>query len=358
MKENLRFNIIQLMCAVVLFTVHAFTVQAQTGSTDNQRTVVKNGVVQAAGGPNLPVFGAGTVGQLSKWTGLTSTNSFLGDSIITETKLGNIGIGTTTPGSKLTIAGTIETTSGGVMFPDGTLQTTAGLSSVIHDTTLTGNGTAASPLGIATAGVGTNQLADNAVTTPKIADGAVVATKIAPATVVRSLNGLSDNVALAAGPGITLTPVGNTLTIATATADSEQNAFHRDVLIDINAGEDSGVGANTVPSGKRLVIEYLAIKATGDDPFGTVDFSTTVAGVSAIYQLLPVPLVNRISAIDKQVRIFADNSEDRFYCHPPHGWTEGCHGQGYCIRPSGRPAVALQESRSHTKRKIGGNQEK
>jgi hypothetical protein len=60
------------------------------------------------------------------------------------------------------------------------------------------------------------------------------------------------------------------------------------------------------------VIEYLAIKATGDDPFGTVDFSTTVAGVSAIYQLLPVPLVNRISAIDKQVRIFADNSEIDF----------------------------------------------
>ncbi|MDB5269653.1 MAG: hypothetical protein JWP58_2693 [Hymenobacter sp.] len=36
-----------------------------------------------------------------------------------------VGIGTATPGSKLTVAGTIETTSGGLRFPDGTTQTTA-----------------------------------------------------------------------------------------------------------------------------------------------------------------------------------------------------------------------------------------
>lgn len=38
---------------------------------------------------------------------------------------GNVGIGTMTPGSPLTVAGTIESTSGGVKFPDGTIQTTA-----------------------------------------------------------------------------------------------------------------------------------------------------------------------------------------------------------------------------------------
>jgi hypothetical protein len=38
---------------------------------------------------------------------------------------GNVGIGTASPGQKLTVAGTIESTSGGVKFPDGTTQATA-----------------------------------------------------------------------------------------------------------------------------------------------------------------------------------------------------------------------------------------
>ena len=38
---------------------------------------------------------------------------------------GNVGIGTTTPGQKLVVAGTVESTSGGFKFPDGTTQTSA-----------------------------------------------------------------------------------------------------------------------------------------------------------------------------------------------------------------------------------------
>ncbi|MDP3722303.1 MAG: kelch repeat-containing protein, partial [Candidatus Omnitrophota bacterium] len=44
---------------------------------------------------------------------------------MTIDKTGNVGIGTATPGQKLTVAGTIESTSGGLKFPDGTTQTTA-----------------------------------------------------------------------------------------------------------------------------------------------------------------------------------------------------------------------------------------
>ncbi len=98
------------------------------------------------------VSGSGTSGQIPKWTGTFGTSSFvLGNSIISEDKFGNIGIGTTAPTAKLTVRGMIETTLGGLRFPDGTVQTTSATGAnfaLVHDTTLTGNGTSVSPLGI------------------------------------------------------------------------------------------------------------------------------------------------------------------------------------------------------------------
>src|SRR5215471_581178 len=87
-----------------------------------------------AAGPSLPVIGGGTLGRLPKWTGFTSTNSVVGDTTIFEDKFGNVGIGTDSPTSKLTVAGTIQASGG---------------TSILHNSTLNGDGTTASPLGIA-----------------------------------------------------------------------------------------------------------------------------------------------------------------------------------------------------------------
>jgi hypothetical protein len=141
------------------------------------------------GGPILPVVGSGSLGRITKWTGFGLSNSDIGDTTIFEDKLGNVGIGTDTPTSRFTVAGVIETSLGGYKFPDGTIQTTAlssgdvvrsldglrgdvtlagganvlitqssntltiaapfSLTSVAHDSTLEGTGTAGSPLHVA-----------------------------------------------------------------------------------------------------------------------------------------------------------------------------------------------------------------
>jgi hypothetical protein len=102
--------------------------------------------------PNLPVLGGGTHGRLTKWSGFTSSNSFIGDTTIFEDKYGNVGVGTDMPTSRLSVAGMIEALSGGFKFPDGTVQTTSAsgsLFSVAHDSTLMGNGTSGSLLRLA-----------------------------------------------------------------------------------------------------------------------------------------------------------------------------------------------------------------
>lgn len=56
-------------------------------------------------------------GIATQWTTSSSQIYYTG---------GNVGIGTSNPGTKLEVAGVIHSTSGGFKFPDGTMQTTAG----------------------------------------------------------------------------------------------------------------------------------------------------------------------------------------------------------------------------------------
>lgn len=54
----------------------------------------------------------------------------------------------------------------------------------------------------------------NCITASNMADGAVTAGKIAPQQVVKSIGGLRDDVGITAGPGISIVPANNTLTIS------------------------------------------------------------------------------------------------------------------------------------------------
>ena len=68
--------------------------------------------------------------------------------LVAAMKGGNVGIGTTNPGQKLTVAGTIESTVGGVKFPDGTTQATA--AAPHGKQRFTANGTFTVPAGVTT----------------------------------------------------------------------------------------------------------------------------------------------------------------------------------------------------------------
>jgi hypothetical protein len=63
----------------------------------------------AGGGVTTAAAGAGTSGRIAKWTDNAGT---LGDSTITETPGGFVGIGTTTPDSTLSVQGAIPTFAG------------------------------------------------------------------------------------------------------------------------------------------------------------------------------------------------------------------------------------------------------
>lgn len=99
-----------------------------------------------------------------------------------------------------------------------------GLQTVVHDASLTGDGTSALPLGVANGGI-TNvhladnsvtggKIADNAVTTTELADGSVTSAKItAPLSLTSADPGFTLSVAnTGAGPAITTTGAINTST--------------------------------------------------------------------------------------------------------------------------------------------------
>ncbi len=126
------------------------------------------------------------------------------------------------------------------------------------DNTSTGGGgvtavTATGPL--ASSGGTTPNISLGQVPTANIADAAVTAPKIATGQVVKSVNTLKDDVMLAAGANITITPSGNTLTIA-STGNGGGNAILNQTTPQAGANFNiSGTGtANILNAGTQFNI--------------------------------------------------------------------------------------------------------
>jgi hypothetical protein len=79
------------------------------------------GTVTTAAQPNIT-----SVGTLTSLTVSGNTNIDSG-TLFVDSVNNRVGIGNTSPGQALTVAGTIESTTGGVKFPDSTTQTSAGI---------------------------------------------------------------------------------------------------------------------------------------------------------------------------------------------------------------------------------------
>jgi hypothetical protein len=125
----------KFICTLALLVLPLNMALAQTTKQDKRDNKQSSQATSATG--------SGTKDRIAKW----ASSSILSDSNITEDKFGNVGIGTSSPTSLLTVNGMIEMKLGGIKFPDGSVQTTAG-GVVTHDGTLSGEGTPSSPLGL------------------------------------------------------------------------------------------------------------------------------------------------------------------------------------------------------------------
>ena len=231
--------------------------------------------------------GAVTSGKVASGQLVKSINA-LRDSVVLEagsnvtiSKSGNTLTIAASSGSSGTITGVTPVaplsgggTSGNVSISLSDLGVTTGKLANGAVTTEKVADAAVATADLANLAVTTGKLADNAVNTTKLADGAVTAAKIGGGQAVKSFNTLKDNVTLAAGSNVTITPSGQTLTIAATTGGGGDitavtagtgltgGGTEGDVTVGISAG---GVGTTQLADNSVTTTKIAANAVTSAD---------------------------------------------------------------------------------------------
>ena len=257
----------RVICAIAMLALSAnlaWTQSAKQNGTKRNNQLAAQNIQPAAVPP--PVTGAGTPGRISKW----ATSSALSDSIITEDKNGNVGIGTATPTSTLTVQGRIETTAGGIKFPDGSTMTSAAgvLTSVGHDQTLKGDGSAGSPLGLAVPLIFAGDVSDGngVITVTNVAAGGPAL--FAVGGLANSNIGGGSGLLSLGGTGATNSPGGVGLVGFGGSATSSSGGTGGSFIGGVSTGGNGGdgaflVGALGVGTGKKGGRGLVAIPGGG-----------------------------------------------------------------------------------------------
>ncbi len=114
-------------------------------------------------------------------------------------------------------------------------------------------------------------VAPNAITAAGIQNAAITAAKIAPGQLVKSLNGLSDNVALAAGPNVSLATNANKLTISAAGGGATGGWTTTG-----NSGTDPTVNFLGTTDGQPLILQANNVGINTNNPQATLHVAGTV----------------------------------------------------------------------------------
>ena len=191
----------------------------------------------------------------------TTTNQFL------IRAQNGVGINTASPATALDVNGTATVT--------GFRLSTTPIAGALLTSDASGNGTWSTNVtanAVASGAVGTAGIQSNSITGALIANGTITSNDIANAQVVRSLNGLRDDVILAPGTNIVFATNSNTLTISASAPASNSNYWS----LTGNAGTDPTTNFIGTTDNKAFVVRVnnrrgLRLESVSDGVFSSVN---------------------------------------------------------------------------------------